>query len=242
MEGSAKLIAEEIESKRYFLEARKWYADIFLQPTRDAALMIIASTALIFIVTFTMYNVSNVFPLSKKVDVVLSLRDTIKYYATLKNISEGDKSTKQVVTEYLCANYVKARESYNTNRFPANYYFVLHSSSKEIFDVYHKYITESNDSPIMLHKNGYTVEIETISSSLNTQNDSSNIELDGSKKYDSVNVKFTKKVYDASKALISSSNLEANVMFYLSDYDFSKSVSSKLDFIVTHYDVKEIKN
>lgn len=231
MKASAKLMAKEIENGNYFLEARKWYNDIFLYPARDAALMLLSSLFFVVMAGIVVYNITSIFPLSRSVTVVVPMENTVDFYPTLHRVAEKGKSTRDAVAESLGAKYVKARESYNVGRYRANYLFLMNSSGKDIFDQYYNHINPSinKESPLVLYKGGGESVVNIISSEFDT-------------KTNLINVKFSKKSYNKLGSLISSSFLEADIDFYLSDYDFKKSTSGKIEFIVTKYDVKDLKN
>ena len=153
----------------------------------------------------------------------------VYFYPKLKPISDKDKSTKQVVVEYLGSKYVQARESYDSRRFSSRYYFVLHSSVKEVFDEYYHAIQDIDKPGIaVLRKHGGKADIEIISKFLGKEDDS-------------VNIRFRKKIYDEDKNLLSNSIWEAKMRYHLSDYDFTKSTNARINFIVTQYDLKKIK-
>ena len=53
-------------------------------------------------------------------------------------------------------------------------------------------------------------------------------------------VKFNRIVRNAQNKELSNTNMVANINFYIDNYDFSKSINSRLNFIVTKYDTKQI--
>ena len=226
MSGNSEFITKIVNDGTYFVMAREWYQDMFLRPVRAAALMTALGISFISLTTVILYNLYNIFPISKQVDVVVFLNDTINFYAQLTNISEENKSTKQVVTEYLCAKYIKAREGYSSKNYVANYYFVSNCSSKEVFNKYFDTIdTKNPESPLVIYKNTGRVDVEILSCTMNDHD---------------IIIIFNKKNYGTDGNLVSQSKLQATMKIYLSNYDWSKSTNTKLDFIVTQYDVKNL--
>jgi type IV secretion system protein VirB8 len=223
MDATSKLIAEEINSGQYFIEARKWYNDIFLKPASGAAFMCAASLVVLAIFIFSMYSVSRIYPLSRQVDVVVFLKNTVDFYPKLKPLPDKNKPLKQAVVEYLGSRYIQAREDYGSKRFSAHYHFVLHSSAKRVFD---KYYSAINNTIAALRKDGEKSDIQIISKSSDEN---------------SITVNFRKKVYNIKGKLLSNSTWKAKMKYHLSDYDFTKSTDAKINFIVTQYDLEKIK-
>ena len=152
----------------------------------------------------------------------------IPIYPVIKNIAEPGKTTKQVVAEYLCGRYIKAMESYTYSDLAYSYNFIFRSSSKQLFDNYYQNLAISNpNSPLVLYQDTKTVEVIILDT--NVQVETGNAV-----------VRFNKIVRDAQNKQLSNTNLVTNMSFYLDNYDFSKSINSRLNFIVTKYDTKQI--
>jgi type IV secretion system protein VirB8 len=231
MDERAQAIAEEIESGAYFVEARHWYNRIFVYPLRAYALMRLMSYAAIVIAVAMAWNVYRVFPLVTELKVIARVNNAALFYPTLLKPNDSHKTTRQFVTESLVAKYVNARESYVPERYKTNYNFLLKSSAKKIFDDYYSYITSKKaDSPLNLYLKKQVVKVRV----LKTESDP---DPDANK----VTVTFDKDIFSVYGELQSSSRWKADIEFYLSKYDFSKSVEAKLDFIVTNYAVSEVK-
>lgn len=228
MEETAKLIADDIESGKYFTEARFWYNRVHLQPLSETSVMSLIVAVLAAIVLLVSYNLYAIFPEKTKVQTVLYLPSTLEKYPVLSNIAQPGKTTKQVVVEYLCGRYVLARESYNYNSLIYGYNFIFRSSSKQLFDAYYQNLALANpNSPIVLYKEDKTVTVDI---------DEENIQADTGNGV----VKFTSTIRDKQGKMISTAKWMAELSFYIDNYDFSKSINAPLSFIVTKYDVKQI--
>ncbi len=228
MDSNSEFIKKTVDDGTYFLMAKHWYNDMFLRPVRSAALMTALFLSLIALTAAALYNLYSIFPVSKDANVVIFLNDTINFYAQLTNISEEKKSTKQVVAEYLCSKYIKAREEYSSKTYASNYYFVANCSSKAVFDPYYSLMdTKNPQSPLILYKDTSRVNVSILSQSTNQQDDL-------------VTIRFHKNIYNSDGSLKSQSTFEATMSFYMSDYDWTKSTRANLDFIVTKYDIKTI--
>ncbi len=233
MDSTNKFISQEIDSGRYFSEAREWYKYVFVKPASDAAFMIVVSSIVLIVLTISLSSIYSIYPMIQKVKIVVFLEDTINFYPNLKRISDQNKTVKQAVIEYLCSKYVKSKEGYDKKKFKANYNFILRSSAKNIFANYYQKLTEENEddtdySIAKLNKIGGKINIEIISTSFD-------------KKNNRVTVKFHKKIYNKVGKALSDLILEAQIKYYISDYDFTKSTNTKLKFIVTQYELKQIK-
>jgi type IV secretion system protein VirB8 len=225
MEATAKLIAEDIDSGKYFAEARQWYNKIYLQPLSETSILVTIVTILLAVFLITSYNLYSVFPRVRQVNTMVFLPSTLYVYPTIKNIAQAGKTTKQVVAEYLCGKYIQARESYDYSTLIYNYNFIFRSSTKPLFDSYYQNLIISNpSSPIVLYKDTQiiTTAINNTVVDLNTG---------------TATVRFTTTLYDHQSKIISTNQWVATIGFYLDNYDFSKSINSQLNFIVTKYNV-----
>ncbi len=227
MEATAQLIAEDIDSGKYFLEARHWYNRLYLQPLSEVSMVLSLAVLFLCISLMIAYNLYSVFPVTKKVNTVVMLPNTLNVHPIITSISQPDKSTRQVIAEYLCGRYVKAREGYDYNNLVYGYNFIFRSSTKELFDMYYKGLAISNpNSPIVLYRDHKTIRINII--------DTQQLEDD------TVVVKFTATINNHKGKVISHTAWIANLSFYLSNYNYQKPMNSKLDFIITKYDVKQV--
>jgi type IV secretion system protein VirB8 len=230
MDKRAKEIANGIETGEYFSEARQWYNKVFVYPLKQSAMMRVIGYVTIVMSVIMGINLYQVFPLVSKVNIIARLNDTVGFIPKLVLASDPKKTNKQFVIEELSSKYVMSRESYNPGNFKTNYIFLLKSSSKEIFDVYYKYITSKDpDNPLNLYLKKHVTRVKV----LNKQS-----WADANK----VTIIFNKEIFDIFGAFQYSSKWKADIEFYLSKYDFNDSTDAKLDFIVTKYIVSEIKN
>lgn len=230
MDESAKEIARAIDSGEYFAEAKQWYNKVFVYPLKHSATMRIMCYATIAISVLMLINLYQIFPLVSNVNIIAHLNDTVNFLPKLVRSTDSRKTNRQFVSEELCAKYVASREGYNPSNFKTNYIFLLKSSSKEIFDVYYKYITSKDPyNPLNLYLKKHITRINIL-------------KKESVSDVNKVTVIFDKDIFDVFGAFQYSSRWEADIEFYLSQYDFNESTNAKLDFIVTKYIVNEIKN
>ena len=229
MDERAKAIAMDIESGEYFSEARTWYNKVFVYQLKPYATMHIIGYATLFITVIMCMNLYAVFPLVNKVNVVASINDTVKFFPKLAEDTKRNKTTRQFVVESLVSKYIRSREGYNPDRFKINYTFLLKSSSKEIFDSYYKHISsEAAGSPLKFYLDRQVARVKIV-------------KIASDPHANKATLIFDKDIFDSYGAFQSSSRLQADVEFYLSNYDFDTSKDAKLDFIVTKYIVSEVE-
>lgn len=221
-------IKASIKDGSYFLEAIDWYKHVFLYPLQYRPISIVLASVLLFFAAITMFYVYAMFPLQERVNVIAPMSDTINFIPEIAQVNKDGKTTRQIVVEALASRYVESRESFISNRFKTNYVFVLNNSSKNIFDKYYGLITaESQDNPTKLKALDQELHTEILSTQ---QQDNDN----------KVTVIFNKKIFDQFRNLLAVSKWKADIEFYLSDYDFTKAHTSKIDFIVTSYATNQI--
>jgi type IV secretion system protein VirB8 len=229
MDEGAKAIAMDIETGEYFSEARTWYNKVFISELKPYVTMHIIGYAALFITVIMCLNLYAVFPLVNKVNVIASVNDTVKFFPKLVELSQRNKTTRQVVVESLISKYIRSREGYSPDRFKINYTFLLKSSSKEIFDSYYKHISsKAPDSPLTFYLDSQVARVKII-------------KIESDPNANKATLIFDKDIFDTYGAFQSSARLQAEIEFYLSDYDFDTSTDAKLDFIVTKYIVNKVE-
>ena len=225
---SNERLKETIEDGSYYKEARRWYNDVFLCPIRSNSFMLGASFSIVVVLIGVLYSIYNVFPLSEEVRVVVHMSNTMDFKAKLQNIESSKKSTKQSVLEFLAKKYVLSREKYDPKTFKSDYYFILRSTGKDNFNAYYEKISKKDDQNLaFLYKKGWRSNIKVISTN-----------YDGKNNF--IAVKFLKENYNIITGKGFSKTFEAQLKFYVSNYNFAKSKDAKLNFIVTDYELKEV--
>jgi type IV secretory pathway component VirB8 len=227
---SKNRIEESVEDGSYFKEALHWYNDVFLYPMRSNAFMMGAGISISIVFLFVLYSLWNVFPLSEQVRIVVRVPNTLSQRVKLENIYTSGEKTEKSIMEYLVTKYINAREIYEPNRYKSNYYFILRSTEKSIFNSYYKAMSQKGaNHPAALYKSGERSKIDIISTS-----------YDPDAKI--VAVKYNKQNYNIYTKDRSAEAFEAKVSFYISDYDFKESKDANLSFIVTSYEVEKVQN
>ena len=223
-------IEESIEDGSYFKEAIHWYNEVFLYPLRSNAFMMGAGVSISVVFLFILYSLWGVFPLSEQVRVVVKTSDTLSRQVRLESVGSAAEDTKEAVVDYLVTKYINAREIYDPTTYESDYYFILSSTEKNIFnDYYDKISKKSAWNPAVLYKKGFRGDIRVMSTHYDSKN---NV----------VDVKFNKQNYNIYSGERSSENFSARVQFYLSDYNFEKSKDANLNFIVTDYEVEKVQS
>ena len=80
MEAAAKLIAEDIESGKYFVEARHWYNRVYLQPLSETSIVFTMMAIFVGTLLVVTYNLYSVFPIVTKVETLAFLPSTLSSY------------------------------------------------------------------------------------------------------------------------------------------------------------------
>jgi type IV secretion system protein VirB8 len=220
-------IDAKIEDGSYFIEAKKWYNEIFLRPAAMNATMRFVAYAVICVSVIAIYHVNNSFPLSRKVTMVANLANTAQYYPVIKKLKTSDGIRKSVIN-YLSVKYIKARETYSPDFFSQDYYFVQRSSETKVFDDYYTDLKNKSNEAFELFNKGFGVEIIPLSTEYDDKNNQ-------------ILITFEKKVISKQKKIQKNTKFKATITYYMSRYDFAESITTKLDFIVTGYKLDQIK-
>lgn len=229
MDSKSNLIVEEVKSGKYFTEARDWYNRVHVQPLSEISYLGFICIMLVIMLGTALMNLYAAFPVTKKINAVINLPNTLEYYPVIKSIDQPGQSTKAVVTKYLCKRYVLARESYDYAQLSSSYSFIFRSSSRLVFDSYYQSIALSNpNSPIVVYKDKSTVTVDILEENIQTEQGKGNI-------------KFTRLYKDKWGKQFAKRTATATFSFYIDpNFDFSKSDNKPLSFIVTSYEVQDI--
>jgi type IV secretion system protein VirB8 len=220
-------IDAKIEDGTYFVEAKKWYNDIFLRPAVMNAVMRFVAYVVVCVSVISLYNISKNFPLVRKINVMAYLNNTAQYYPVIRKLDVSEGVRKSVVS-YLSEKYIKARETYSPDFFLQDYYFIQKSSEKAVFDSYYNNLKDHNNEALELFKKGSSVEILPLST-----------EYDAKKSQ--VYIKFEKKIVSQDKKVQQNAQFMATMSFYMSSYDFNEPITKEINFIVTSYKLDPIK-
>lgn len=225
MNPVSKQIAQDVDSGKYFTEAREWYNNIFVKPSVECAVLYIYAFCAIIMTGLVVYNIYNIFPITENITVVAKLSDTLSYEPKLVYVNDDNK-LKDSVANFIGKKYVQARESYNPYLFDQNYYFVYRNSSKEIFDDYNKNFSTSNpQSPLVSY--GWKGQI------LVNINEVKRIGEDY------LTVRFTRKGIDNYNRILFQQELVSNINYQMANFDIDDGKNSRIEFVVTKYSVIE---
>jgi len=224
MNPVSKQIVQDVDSGKYFAEAREWYNDVFIKPVYETATMYIYAICSFILCGIVAFNLYGIFPNKENVTVVAKISDTLTHYPKLKEIRSN---TGTEIIKYIANNYVKARESYDPYQFRDSYIFVFRNSSRPVFDFYQKYINTGNPaSPLVSYGWDGRIDVEINSTELNDKNN--------------LTVRFTKKGYDKYNRTVFVQNLESSIDYQIGKYEFDSKKVVPIDFKVQSYVVKEI--
>ena len=215
-----------MKDKDYFQEAIQWYLDMYLTPLRDAKRMFMLSLACLFALCAALLFIYNTFPLKQSVSIVVPLKNTIDFRPVLR-VLDATKPTKELVVNYLCTKYITARESYDTNRFGSDYAFILHSSSRGVFDSYYQSFADGKNKEAQEVYKDHGKGIVRI------------LDIESDLKSHTAQVKFSKTLIKAKGEIGKTKNYLAKMTYSMSKYDFNKSTTQTLDFTIHKYDVTE---
>ena len=216
-----------IDNGSYFVEARKWYNEMFLRPAIMNAVMRLFCYVILVVTVMSLLAIHHSFPLNSKVTIIARLQNTSQYYPVIRKLKDSD-GVRAAVVKYLAEKYIKSREIYSPEFFSQDYYFVQRSSQKQIFENYYNSLKDSTNTGLEFFKKGYDVEIHPLSSAYDAKNNQ-------------IIITFEKKIISKQKKVKDKMKFKATMKFYMSKYDFSHSVTKQLDFIVTDYKIEELK-
>jgi len=224
-------LKENIETGTYFVEARKWYNYVFLSPIRHNALMFAILISVGVMVLFVGTGIYKSFPLIQPTQIVVNMEDTLDSTSIVRNLSKPGYGTQELILGHLAEKYVLSREIYDPNTFKTNYFFIMRSTDKDLFNQYYESISNVNDpnNPGTLYKNGFRTKIKFISYIYDAKNNL-------------IAVNFIKQTYNLNTGISKEEALQAKIGFTTSDYDFNVAKNTRFNFIVTNYAIEQSSN
>lgn len=240
MDEISRSIAERIKSGKYFTDARDWYAQKYLYPFNERAILGIVAIFFAICIVVSATNLYLLFPISKEEPLILANDDVLNDKSILKEVMEKDTDIPQIaVSRYLVKYYVTLRESYFPSEFVQDkYQNVLNKvaalSSKPVFREYRAiYDIQNTNSPLVKYNNNAyrVVQIDSVSMP------------DGGKHPDSAVVYFTTKTsYLNQQNSNISEKWRAEIYFTLPDLEdtFKSKDKNMLSFIVNDYQITKL--
>ncbi len=164
MDDLNRSIIREIQSGRYYINARKWYANKFIYVIAERSYLAIITSAFIIALCILGFFYMEINPLSQQSSYLISLPDITKQYAVVKAIGDAERSPQMNINKYMLGQYVIQRESYTFKKITAelagNNEFIKKTSSNEEYLKYKNYISINNPySPVLLYRTNNKVDI-----------------------------------------------------------------------------------
>lgn len=232
MDEISKSVAENIKTGQYYSDARKWYTHKYLYPISERSLLVLvfSITSIAFLVV--LYNFNAIFPLKKEVPFVVKVEDSVDYYSIIKPLLVGDESPAEALTKYLIETYIDAYESYNFKTIAKREARIRSSSSKRVFKSYSNFMNTTNpESPLLLYQKTSMRTVRILSTTLS--HDDSEVSK--------AVVRFETILDDRLQKKKTVNTQRADITFTMSNIDNVAAKKEPLAFIVTDYQVRQIK-
>ena len=212
---------EDIQSKKYFADAKLWYEIHFISPTTHRTILIFISAILIFCALSMCLMIYNQFPLEFKEKYIINGGSDI--FNNQVSISTDSKNTHPIlfIAEILCKDYVIKRESYNYTKLKEQLTYLQKLSTKRLFKTFYDSIDTGNPESPLLKYQRYGVR---------------NIEIQKTQILDSNNIRVDFAAYskDREDKIFLTENFIATISF---ESDQLSLTQEDLHFLVTEYKV-----
>jgi len=158
------LMAEKIRSGEYFREARRAYADIYLDPMSERYFFIIVTLLSLLIFFVSSVALSRLYPLAPEVPFAYPTQNFDEEMPVISPLAEPGVPPNLALKQYLLSEYIRRREAFDFGTLETNVR-VVHSMSEEaVYNDWQKELDPANpQSPIAQFERHTTRHIQVIS-------------------------------------------------------------------------------
>ncbi|MFV9875728.1 MAG: VirB8/TrbF family protein [Rickettsiales endosymbiont of Dermacentor nuttalli] len=229
MDEINKSLLNYLKSEQYYHDARLWYMRKYIYPILERSLLTFLLLIILTIFLFIIYEVYNQLPLKKIVPIIVRIQNLTEDTSVIYNIDQKDVSPSISLAKYLVSKYVIWRESYSYDNINVQINKIKNNSTKFVFKQFYNSLSlENANSPVLLYQQHIVRSINIESVSLTNQ-------------FQNIIIKFSAKVKDTNRGLEENSLWLANISYDMSDIELIMKKNAQLNFIVTDYNVQQIK-
>lgn len=167
MDEISQAVAESVKSGQYFKDARRWYAERYLQPFSERSFLLIAAILMslaAIIIALTSYQI---FPIKKEIPFALGVTDMVDNFSVLKPLANKEETPQISLTKYLVQEYVRNHESYEFKNLEKQENRLKATSSKQLYKKFIAYMSTQNpESPQLIYQKHIVRTIEFVSTAL----------------------------------------------------------------------------
>jgi type IV secretion system protein VirB8 len=154
---------KQLESGDYFIHARKWYYDKYLEIVQQRSILIIANIVLLVILCSLCFCVYNVLPLVVKTSYIVGGEASAENYLRITKANHINADNNLSLSDILLRNYVIRREMYNYANLQSQFNFLKQNSTRIVFRRFYNAINIDNpDSSILKYQKDFTRTVEIV--------------------------------------------------------------------------------
>ncbi|AIL65649.1 Type IV secretion system protein virB8 [Rickettsiales bacterium Ac37b] len=229
MDEINKSLLNNLKSGQYYHDGRLWYMRKYIYPILERSLLTFLFA--IIAVTFLLisYAIYTQLPLKKIVPILVKIQNLTEDISVIHSIEYPNESTSISLAKYLASKYIIWRESYSYADIDTQINKIKNNSTKFVFKQFYNSLSlENANSPVLLYQQYITrsINIESVAVSNQAQ---------------SIIVKFSATIKDTNSGSEEKSLWLANISYDMSDIELIMKKNAPLNFLVTDYNVQEIK-
>lgn len=234
MKEIALSLREEVESGRYFQEAKRWYFYRFIYPICErniafifALLMLLASVAL--------FNNEALIPRQPNfLNLGFSVEDSFGITPNLIELPDGLANPALALSNHLLTRYVAARESYDYENRKRQFYYVWHNSNEEVYNSFTQQFDSRNPFSLLnIWRDNYIRTVEKV--------DISNIRWDEGANAYTARANWQVSSLNQITGEIADERWSAIIEYYLSDIKAVAHNQQSLEFKVINYQPNKLR-
>lgn len=163
MDDLNRSIKEYIKSKQYFIDARIWYANKFVNTISERTFtgllcLIFVFASLVLLSYASQINHSNSYT------YLANIKDLTKNYTAINEIGSANENPQNSIDKFMLSKYVTERESYEFNKLNKildnKFLYLQQNSSPQEYQKYINSISYNNtSSPLYLYQDSVVITV-----------------------------------------------------------------------------------
>lgn len=130
MDENARQIAEMVRNGSYFEQSRAWYQAIYIGPVAERTFFLLVALLAGLVALVSVFAVMGFLPVVERPPLLMSTQRVEDTWLRIEPLKEKGYTLNEAMLRFYVRNYVEKRESYDKNRYAANYNFVIAQSDQ----------------------------------------------------------------------------------------------------------------
>jgi type IV secretion system protein VirB8 len=222
-------LKEHIESGQYFVDAKKWYKEKYIEPFTQRSFLFVLTSIILIVLIGIIIHIMSLFPSVTQVKYSVNTRTASDKAAQIIQANQIKGKPLASITDILVKNYVIQREEYNYESLKKQFTFIKNNSTRIAFRRFYNFMNIDNpSSPILKYQKNIKRDATIISTKYPRRNRSI--------------VTFYSKVKNSVGEISEDMVWQATIDYEIDKINLNLPSGSRFNFTVTDYQLKLLQD